>query len=157
MNDLEKANKLVHDKNVSLNDISDVTGIPFESLKNWRYNRSKIENSAWKRIHALAEYYDCVVKPNNFFREFTSIVPRNQIRKLRELRQEYDYFTFDYLTQWRNLDTDELISDADYKRKRIEDALKEFYSYGDYSLAETINRTFLDETDYEKVNRKIAN
>ena len=157
MNDLDKAKTLIFDKNVSLNQLSDETNIPFESLKNLRYKRSKIEKTSWLRVHQLAEYYDCVVKPNSFFREFTSMVPRNQIRKLRELRQEYDYFTFDYSTQWRNLDTDELISDADYKRKRIEDALKEFYSYGDYSLAETINRTFLDETDYEKVNRKITN
>lgn len=156
MNDLDKAKKLVFDKNVSLSDLSSITKIPLETLKNMRYKRSKIENASWSRVHLLAEYYDCFIKPNAFFREVISLVPRREIKKLRLLNYDYDYFKPVFKRRWRNLDTNEIISDVTYKKMTVKKAMQDYYSYQEMTLDQTITSFFNNEDTYKMIHRGVS-
>jgi hypothetical protein len=58
MNDLEKAQIFLSDKNVKLVDVARKYNIPYQTLKNWRADPEKLKKSAWERVHLLAKLYD---------------------------------------------------------------------------------------------------
>lgn len=64
MNDLEKATALIVDKNNSLIEISRSYNIPVQTLRNLRYDTSKIRKMSWERVHLLAQVYDTKQKAN---------------------------------------------------------------------------------------------
>lgn len=58
MNDLDKAVKLIADKNTSLIKLSRKHKIPYQSLKNLRQNPAKLKKTSWERVHLFAQIYD---------------------------------------------------------------------------------------------------
>lgn len=59
MNDLEKAQALIADKNTSLKDLADECKFSsYNTLRHDRINLDKMSTSSWVRIHELAKIYD---------------------------------------------------------------------------------------------------
>lgn len=58
MTELEKAQYLINDRNVSLADLSRKTNIPEQTLRNMRQHQDKMKNTGWQRIHILANTYN---------------------------------------------------------------------------------------------------
>lgn len=56
-NDLEKAKKVVSDKNISLINLSKATNIPYSSIRIYSHDPSKLDNASWKRIKLLANAF----------------------------------------------------------------------------------------------------
>lgn len=56
--ELDRAKSLIKDKNNSLPEISKITKIPVQSLRNYRGNIYKLDKASWKRINRLAQLYD---------------------------------------------------------------------------------------------------
>lgn len=59
MNDLEKAQALIADKNTSLKDLADKCKFSsYSTLRNDRVNLEKLEDASYRRIHELAKIHD---------------------------------------------------------------------------------------------------
>lgn len=58
MNDLEKAQSFIEDKNNSLPEASKESGVPLPTLKGYRSNPGKLRTAAWERVYAIAQLYD---------------------------------------------------------------------------------------------------
>lgn len=57
-NELDRAKALIADKNNSLKQISEITKIPYQSLRNYRANISSLDKASWMRINLLSQAYD---------------------------------------------------------------------------------------------------
>ena len=63
MNDLEKAQALIADKNTSLKDLADKCKFSsYSTLRHDRVNLEKLEDASYRRIHELAKIYDTVLQ-----------------------------------------------------------------------------------------------
>lgn len=58
MNDLQKAQSYITDKNHSLTKTAEMLNVALGTLAGYRGNPKKLENAAWIKVHALAELYD---------------------------------------------------------------------------------------------------
>lgn len=59
MNDFEKAQALIADKNTSLKDLADKCKFSsYSTLRHDRTDLKKMSKSTWRRIHELAKIYD---------------------------------------------------------------------------------------------------
>lgn len=58
MTELEKAQYLINDRNVSLAALSRRTDVPEQTLRNMRQHQDKMKNTGWQRIHILSNAYD---------------------------------------------------------------------------------------------------
>lgn len=59
MNDLEKAQALIANKNISLKNLADKCKLSsYSTLRHDRVNLAKLEDASYKRIHELAKIYD---------------------------------------------------------------------------------------------------
>lgn len=56
--ELDHAKALIADKNNSLTQISEITKIPYQSLRNYRANISSLDKASWLRINLLSQVYD---------------------------------------------------------------------------------------------------
>lgn len=56
--DLNKAKKLLADRNNKVNYLSEITGIDYHVLTNYRYNLDSLDNASGERINKLAQFYD---------------------------------------------------------------------------------------------------
>ena len=56
--ELEKAQRLIQDRNNSLKEVSEVTGIPLPTLKAYRGNPDKLTTAAWERVNKLSQMED---------------------------------------------------------------------------------------------------
>lgn len=63
--DLNKAKKLVKDKNTNLKELSKLTSIPYQTLVNYRYDIGKLDNAIGVRINRLSQVYDALKKGSN--------------------------------------------------------------------------------------------
>lgn len=58
MTELEKAQYLINDRNISLAKLARKTDIPEQSLRNLRQNQDRMNYTSWQRIHILANMFD---------------------------------------------------------------------------------------------------
>lgn len=58
MNDLEKAQEAIQNKNYRLKEIAEKSGVSPETLKNYQRHPEKMGNAAWLKITAIAKAYD---------------------------------------------------------------------------------------------------
>lgn len=56
--ELDRAKALIADRNNSLKQISEITNIPYQSLRNYRANISSLDKASWLRINLLSQVYD---------------------------------------------------------------------------------------------------
>lgn len=61
-NECNQAYNLINRKYISLKRISELTNIPYSSLRSYVTNSDKLETAAWIRIHKLAVLYQTVVR-----------------------------------------------------------------------------------------------
>ncbi|MCR1891448.1 helix-turn-helix transcriptional regulator [Ligilactobacillus murinus] len=59
-NDLDKARKLLADKNISDTQIVRGTGINKVSINNYRHGKTDIERAKWSIVNRLAQMYDAL-------------------------------------------------------------------------------------------------
>lgn len=59
-NDLDKARKLLADKNISDTQIVRGTGINKVSINNYRHGKTDIERAKWTVVNSLAQMYDAL-------------------------------------------------------------------------------------------------
>ena len=69
--ELEKAKKVIADKKVKLVDISKNLGIPYETLKNYRQDISKLDKASWSTVNKLSQLGDIVYVQDNMTAENT--------------------------------------------------------------------------------------
>lgn len=62
--ELEQAKKVVADRNTSLINLSKLTHIPYQTLRNYRSNIDDIDKASWKRINVLAQAWDINIVQN---------------------------------------------------------------------------------------------
>lgn len=62
MRDLEKAKKLIKLKLMSLKKISEISGIPYPTVRGYSSNLDKLEEAKSKQVNKLAEVYDEFMK-----------------------------------------------------------------------------------------------
>ena len=60
MNELEKAGRIIDDRDYKAADIEKKTGISRQTISNYRQGRVTLENATWSTVHALAEYHDTI-------------------------------------------------------------------------------------------------
>jgi len=60
MNELEKAGRIINDRDYKAADIEKKTGISRQTISNYRRGRVMLENATWPTVHALAEYHDTI-------------------------------------------------------------------------------------------------
>lgn len=58
--DLDKAKRILADKNIKLVEVSKNLGLSYQTLRNYRQNVSKLDNAKWKMIYKLARLADIV-------------------------------------------------------------------------------------------------
>lgn len=58
LSEMEKAQRLIADDNISLVNISRKLNIPLSTLKGYRGSESKLKAASWVRINGLANYAD---------------------------------------------------------------------------------------------------
>lgn len=56
--DLKRAKAVIADKNNSLTEVSRITRIPIQTLRNYRHDISKLDRASWRRVNLLAQMYD---------------------------------------------------------------------------------------------------
>lgn len=60
--DLNKAKKVVADKNNSLRQLSKITQIPYQTLVNYRHKLEKLDKASGDKINRLSQVYDAMQK-----------------------------------------------------------------------------------------------
>lgn len=65
MNDLEKAQELIKNRNYSLSTLSKELGISLDSLNRYRKQPEKLADAKWRRVNRLANYYEEKRKDND--------------------------------------------------------------------------------------------
>ena len=58
MRDLEKARALILNRSTHLKELSKVTGIPYQTLKHYSSEPSKLDDAKASRVNLLAKIYD---------------------------------------------------------------------------------------------------
>lgn len=58
MRDLEKARALILNRSTRLKELSKTTGIPYQTLKHYSSEPSKLDDAKASRINLLAKIYD---------------------------------------------------------------------------------------------------
>ena len=58
MRDLEKARALISNRGTSLKELSKTTGIPYQTLKQYSSEPSKLDDARASRVNLLAKIYD---------------------------------------------------------------------------------------------------
>ena len=58
MRDLEKAKALILNRSIRLKELSKITGIPYQTLKHYSSEPSKLDDARASRVNLLAKIYD---------------------------------------------------------------------------------------------------
>ncbi|MBD5316832.1 MAG: hypothetical protein HDS11_04095 [Bacteroides sp.] len=58
LSELEKAKMILADKNTVVKQLSEQTGLKYQSLVNYRQNLNVLDNASWKTVNKLAQAYD---------------------------------------------------------------------------------------------------
>lgn len=58
MNELEKAKAVLVDKRISLKDLSKISGVGYQTMKNYRMNNTRLDRASWQTIHNMAQTYE---------------------------------------------------------------------------------------------------
>ena len=58
LSELEKAKMILSDKKTVVKQLSEQTGLKYQSLVNYRQNLNVLDNASWKTINKLAQAYD---------------------------------------------------------------------------------------------------
>lgn len=62
---LERAKKVLMDKDIDLHDLSRLVRIPYQVLNDYRKSIDNLDNAYWEHINRLAQAYDIVDIQNN--------------------------------------------------------------------------------------------
>ena len=91
--EFEKAEKLITDKNVDLSAVSRRLNIPYQTLKDYRQDFSKLNKARWEHINKLSQLADSFYVQDNmteedkiYFRGYLNIM----FRDIAEIRDKDD-------------------------------------------------------------------
>lgn len=90
MNELEKADRVIDDRDYKAADIEKKTGISRQTISNYRQGRVMLENATWSTVHALAEYHDTMRTYDAMDRGFNNFVSRLSLL-LNDLYEDEKY------------------------------------------------------------------
>lgn len=90
MNELEKANRVIDNRDYKATDIEQKTGISRQSISNYRQGRVMLEKATWSTIHALAEYHDTMRTYDAMDHGFNNFVSRLSLL-LNDLYEDEKY------------------------------------------------------------------
>lgn len=58
--ELDRAKRLIQNKPISLAEISKITKIPYQTLKNYSFGTLSLDKATWQHVNKLAQVYDMV-------------------------------------------------------------------------------------------------
>ena len=58
MNELEDARKALLLEDVNVGELANITGIPYQTIRNMRHKPELLERASWTRVETLAQLYD---------------------------------------------------------------------------------------------------
>lgn len=84
--ELDRAKKIIVNRDVKISDASKLLGIPDQSLRNYRQDPAKLDKSSWERVNKLSQLADIIYVQDNMTQEDT-------IRFVSHLNQLFQEFT----------------------------------------------------------------
>lgn len=67
--ELEKAKRLLSNKEVSVKEISKLTNLKYQTLVNYRQDLKKLDKASWQTINKLSQFYDAYEISHNVSQE----------------------------------------------------------------------------------------
>ncbi len=90
MTELEKANRVINNRDYKAADIEQKTGISRQAISNYRQGRVILEKATWSTVHALAEYHDTMRMYDAMDHGFNNFVSRLSLL-LNDLYEDEKY------------------------------------------------------------------
>ena len=87
--ELDRAKALIADKNNSLKQISEITKIPYQSLRNYRANISSLDKASWLRINLLSQVYDMFEVAHNMSQDDVAELQETIHGLFNDMRDDY--------------------------------------------------------------------
>ena len=90
--ELEKAKMILSDKKTVVKQLSEQTGLKYQSLVNYRQNLNVLDNASWKTINKLAQAYDAnkmatMMSQEDFF-QITTVL-KNMFKEWQEAYADF--------------------------------------------------------------------